>query len=610
MEENEKKEEKSGRKKIIKNVAIVFIVALLLLTFFSNTIMNHSLPEVSTTTVSSGSVQQKVRCQGDVETAKDVEITVSGERVVKEVFVESGDEVKKGDMIVSFNEAENPELKKAEADLKEKEREHEKNLLKMGVDYTDDYKEIEDCKQDVADAEEALKKAKADEANVSYTQEQAEAAKQKLASQQDVVTELQEQFDNYSTLFDFAAVTEQINAMEAEYNNLDNEINQLNSEINTLNADIQKLDEEIASKTALRDTKEYDSEEYKKLQNEIDYKTGEKSTKEETLTDKIDRLNKIENPYYKTELEQQLSELKSSVSEVTEIADRLAQEKAELARLEAEIEGGSTKPDDAMSEVTVEQAEKDLKKAQDTLESKQRALSKKIEQDALDQQKDDIDMKKEIEELEEMRKEVQKLKDQDDTVCIVAPNDGIITNISLKEGDKINNENPIATIQLAESGYEVSTTIPKADGRLIHVGDEAYLENVWSNDATASVKSIKADPNDPNKNLIVKFEVKGSDISVGQTIQFAVGNKSQKYDTVVPNNAVKEDTTGNFVLVVKVKSTPLGNRYTVKKVEVTKLASDTTKCAISGDVMEYDNVITNASKRIENGQQVRLSEKQ
>ena len=609
MEENEKKEEKSGRKKIIKNVAIVFIVALLLLTFFSNTIMNHSLPEVSTTTVSSGSVQQKVRCQGDVETAKDVEITVSGERVVKEVFVESGDEVKKGDMIVSFNEAENPELKKAEADLKEKEREHEKNLLKMGVDYTDDYKEIEDCKQDVADAEEALKKAKADEANVSYTQEQAEAAKQKLASQQDVVTELQEQFDNYSTLFDFAAVTEQINAMEAEYNNLDNEINQLNSEINTLNEDIQRLDEEIASKTALRDTKEYDSEEYKKLQNEIDYKTGEKSTKEETLTDKIDRLNKIENPYYKTELEQELSELKSSVAEVTEIADRLAQEKAELARLEADIENGSSKADPT-EVVSVEQAEKDLKKAQDTLESKQRALSKKIEQDALDQQKDDIDMKKEIEELEEMRKEVQKLKDQDDTVCIVAPNDGIITNISLKEGDKINNENPIATIQLAESGYEVSTTIPKADGRLIHVGDEAYLENVWSNDATASVKSIKADPNDPNKNLIVKFEVKGSDISVGQTIQFAVGNKSQKYDTVVPNNAVKEDTTGNFVLVVKVKSTPLGNRYTVKKVEVTKLASDTTKCAISGDVMEYDNVITNASKRIENGQQVRLSEKQ
>ncbi|MBO6165333.1 MAG: HlyD family efflux transporter periplasmic adaptor subunit [Eubacterium sp.] len=608
MEENEKKEEKSGRKKIIKNVAIIFTVALLLLTFFSNTIMNHSLPEVSTTTVSSGSVQQKVRCQGDVETAKDVEITVSGERVVKEVFVESGDEVKKGDMIVSFNEAENPELKKAEADLKDKEREHEKKLLTMGVDYTDDYKEIEDCKQDVADAEEALKKAKADEANVSYTQEQAEAAKARLMSQQDVVTELQEQFDNYSALFDYSAVAEQITAKENELNNLDGEINQLNSEINTLNADIDKLGKEIEEKTALRDSQDPASAEYTSLSNEIEFKTGEKTSKEEAVSEKIERRDQIENPYYKTQLEEELSGLKSSVSEVTEIADRLAQEKAELARLEAEIENGSAKPD--AEAVSVEQAEKDLKKAQDTLESKQRALNKKIEQDALDKQKDDIDMMKELEELEEMRKEVQKLKDQDDTACIVAPNDGIITNISLKEGDKINNENPIATIQLAESGYEVATKITKADGRLIHVGDEAVLENVWSSDATATVKSIKADPDDPNKSLIVKFEVKGSDINVGQTIQFAVGNKSQKYDTVVPNNAVKEDTSGNFVLVVKVKSTPLGNRYTVKKVEVTKLASDTTKCAISGDVMEYDNVVTNASKRIENGQQVRLSEKQ
>jgi Membrane-fusion protein len=215
-----------------------------------------------------------------------------------------------------------------------------------------------------------------------------------------------------------------------------------------------------------------------------------------------------------------------------------------------------------------------------------------------------------MEELEEKRKEVEKLKDQDDTAAIVAPADGIITGITIKEGDKVTNENPLATIQLAESGYEVSATIPKSDGQLIHVGDSAYLENVWSPDAEATVKSIKPDTNDPNKNLVVKFEVKGSDISVGQTIQFAVGEKSQKYDCIVPNNAVKEDTKGNFVLVVKVKSTPLGNRYVVKKVEVKKLASDTTKCAISGDVAEYDNIVTNSTKRLENGQQVRLSEKQ
>lgn len=44
MNENTKK-----RREWIKNAAIVFLVIMLILTFFSNTIMNYSLPEVAHT---------------------------------------------------------------------------------------------------------------------------------------------------------------------------------------------------------------------------------------------------------------------------------------------------------------------------------------------------------------------------------------------------------------------------------------------------------------------------------------------------------------------------------------------------------------------------------
>ena len=96
----------------------------------------------------------------------------------------------------------------------------------------------------------------------------------------------------------------------------------------------------------------------------------------------------------------------------------------------------------------------------------------------------------------------------------------------------------------------------------------------------------------------------------GETLQLSVGDKTGRYDTVVPNNAVKEDSDGKFVLVVKVKGTPLGNRYYVKKVKVEVPARDTANSAISGDVTKWDNVVTNASKLLDNGQQVRLTEKQ
>ena len=38
----------SKRRDWIKNVAIIFLTVMLVLTFFSNTIMNYSLPEVAT----------------------------------------------------------------------------------------------------------------------------------------------------------------------------------------------------------------------------------------------------------------------------------------------------------------------------------------------------------------------------------------------------------------------------------------------------------------------------------------------------------------------------------------------------------------------------------
>ena len=49
METKEIKENANprNRREWVKNIIIVFLLVMLLLTFFSNTIMNYSLPEVS-----------------------------------------------------------------------------------------------------------------------------------------------------------------------------------------------------------------------------------------------------------------------------------------------------------------------------------------------------------------------------------------------------------------------------------------------------------------------------------------------------------------------------------------------------------------------------------
>ena len=84
---------------------------------------------------------------------------------------------------------------------------------------------------------------------------------------------------------------------------------------------------------------------------------------------------------------------------------------------------------------------------------------------------------------------------------------------------------------------------------------------------------------------------------------------SQNYDCVVPSSAIGEDTNGKYVLVMKSKSTPLGNRYYATRVNVSVLASDEVNSAVQGDMTSSDFIITTSEKPIKSGDQVRMEDK-
>ncbi|MCL2052144.1 MAG: HlyD family efflux transporter periplasmic adaptor subunit [Lachnospiraceae bacterium] len=105
--------EKTKRKDLIKNVAIVFLSVLLALTFFSNTIMNYSLPEVATVFVQPGSITTRIRGSGTVEASDPYSVIATESRVVSSVPLKVGDEVEKDDIIYYLEEGESNELKMA-----------------------------------------------------------------------------------------------------------------------------------------------------------------------------------------------------------------------------------------------------------------------------------------------------------------------------------------------------------------------------------------------------------------------------------------------------------------------------------------------------------------
>ncbi len=560
-------EKETNRKHIVKKAAVIFLVAMLILTFFSNTIMNYSLPEVATEPVTTGTVSNKVRGQGTVETNSDLDVTVSGARVVKEVKVEVGDEVKKGDVLFTFEEGENTELDEAQNALDDLELNYAKSLLKNAPDYTEDNISIKDAKEDLQNAIDAQETAAKNDKTLKAAKKEAAEIKKKVAAAQAKVDSLQEQSDAYSAAGDYDAINDQ------------------------LKADNESL---AAMKVQLSDLKE----DLKKAQDAGEDTTDLNRQIRDKETDIANKQDDISSGTKKLEALKPSKQVKSDLASATKTLTSLQKQQEEKEAKVTELSAASTLAD----------AKAAVKEKRKALASLIRGLDTKKKEDSLNAQSEALDNEAAQKSIEEQRDKVDKIKNSNDITEVKAEEDGIVSEVNCKTGDSVTADAPLAKIQLADSGYVVKVTVTKAQSKLIRTGDEATVENVWDDSVTATVKSIRADTENPNQNMIVTFEVKGDGVSVGQTLAFAVGNRSSQYDAVVPNNAVREDSKGKFVLVLKVKGTPLGNRYTVKRADVEVQASDDTSSGVTGGVYENDNVITNSSKPLEEGMQVRLVE--
>ncbi|MBE5863815.1 MAG: efflux RND transporter periplasmic adaptor subunit, partial [Lachnospiraceae bacterium] len=130
-------EKSSKRREWVKTAAIVFLSVLLVLTFFSQTIMNHSLPEVATKFAQSGSITSKIRGGGTVESGDPYTIEIASGfvgRKVTSINFKVGDTVKKGDVLFTIADGDGSELEDAKAVLESAE-----SALKIAQNAYDEY---------------------------------------------------------------------------------------------------------------------------------------------------------------------------------------------------------------------------------------------------------------------------------------------------------------------------------------------------------------------------------------------------------------------------------------------------------------------------------------
>lgn len=181
----------------IKNAAIVFLSIMLVLTFFSNTFMNRSLPEVATTYVTSGEIVTKIRGSGTVTANESYEVTLKQTRTVDSVKVKVGDEVHEGDVLFTLAAGESDQLKQAEETLHSANLNYQKALINATQqDYAKQDRDIQLARKDLEDAQKTLNSYSGGTLTESEAKSQMDTAKAVMDASQKQVDSYQKQLSN------------------------------------------------------------------------------------------------------------------------------------------------------------------------------------------------------------------------------------------------------------------------------------------------------------------------------------------------------------------------------------------------------------------------------
>ena len=634
-------EQKIKRRGWVKNAIIIFLVIMLVLTFFSNTIMNRSLPEVATQYTSSGTINAVIRGTGTATANETYEVKVEQTRTILSTHVSVGEEVEAGTLLFTLQDAASEELETLRDQLEEAEYNYQVALLDASVSSsTQNSRDIERAREDLTIAQQELSML------TDVSLDTISQAKTRVAELKAQLNVLQVEVDKAQSALDALGGRDpgsNNSAAAQAYNeaktNLDAAKLRYDADYKVLEAIAQALYDK-------QETKTYSKEAFMKALAE-EWKGASSGTggsgsgagnaltaaalsdlpgADQVFTDNGDGSITYNGQKY------QKADLVTAYETIT--AANEAYQTAWNAYVDSNSAGNAALYDLRKKELDTAQANynkvnSDMEHVNTLLteyetqrsdyaaaKEKVRTLSNSLEDLLIQQQQAGVNESKEALALERQRKNVEELQEKvedmeagGEQTEVVANVSGVVRTINVTSGNKAEAGTAIATIEVADRGYSLSMSVTNEQAQKVRVGDSAEISNYnWGSNISATLTAIRNDPQKPGQGKLLVFTLTG-DVESGAALNVSIGQRSQNYDVIVPNSAIREDSNGTFVYVVEARNSPLGNRYFATRVNVTVVAKDDNNSAVTGSLSGWNaSVITTSSKPITAGMQVRLAE--
>lgn len=287
--------------------------------------------------------------------------------------------------------------------------------------------------------------------------------------------------------------------------------------------------------------------------------------------------------------------------------------KSELETVESNAEVLKTKQ---------EAREKVLKDNNRTIEDADKALDKARKDTARQTKTDSISTEtKKLDnmaakaELDKVKNSVERLKKLVDTKGVItAPIAGAVSEITASEGASIAEGAVIARIAAGEKSMKIIATVTADEAKQLKAGLEAelYSDRIWAAGKVTDIRRAAGTSGQTGGQTMYEVHIGinpgQGDFFVGDSVRITVRQTSQRYNTVIPLSALREDTDGKFVFILEERTGALGTQQIVRRVDVTVQESNSTQAAVSGAFSSWEKLVERGDRELKNGDRVRVKQ--
>ena len=608
---------------------IGFFTFMLVCTIISRVSYSFTTAHVSVASMAGKTLMNRAELEGIIYASSEKGISLPDGLKAVSVNAGKGKSVQKGEALIEFD------VPAAEERIKKLEEEIRILNLKLDISSNNGGNDVIEAQRTLEDAQKAYERIAAKYARAEmrlkedYTKLEetlADAEKNLINKAEALVKEARENLQNVrEDAEDAIRAAEQ--ALDEESENLDDSedsyqqaleaYEQAKDELNMANQRVSEIKEAIAGKQP-DDATDY-TEELKEAEEELsiaqkafnqakkelskaDYNSSSYDRADDNL-DSIKRgwkrkIDKAKDALYKAETvleavrEGKDFSTESAVSEAQAAIDT-AREALNRARRESE--------DNQYSE------EEELYAAGRAVETAQAALEDARRQAEVLQKEGEIDRitcESERSDKEKSRAALQEILDNGGRLLAPAPGTVVRT---LERGDKTKEGEDAVILSSADRGFVFEGKLDKDSAHRFSAGDTGelyYKLDGSSQKADVEIHSIST-PDESDQVLVTAVLPEGS-YSSGMPAQLFLSRKSETYQNCLPLTALRSDSGGDHVFVLRRQSSVLGTEWVIARVDITVKERDSQMMYVDGALTYSDQVVISSNKIISEGDRVRI----